>query len=459
MTGVQTCALPIYSKESYSAVLSNPVLAESDSGDGYEVLAVPAPSRFRMAADPVHEDPNACSDPLLLTTGPLEPHVPMPLSRDPQPSSLLESPSSSFVSVTSLSILPSALSVSSSSLLVHSSSLYSSRSSLCAYSASSVSFHDQVPLSRPISVLFPFTSVSDDSFLSSSPAAVSHEVDVACTCCLDVAEQPPILRPPEDPPPDVLDELRNWLHAYAVLGIEKRSPSSLSGAPSLPNAFDDMPDCPTPSDDFSVELRTTLSPAAQATAAGPAIPPASGPLPTSSDSGDFSGFLAPTNEFEEGTLPFSNVIENSSFCSYGSCNAFLAPRNNDERCLQSFGSPSSAVPSSGFDDSHPTLGCVEEFLSPAGLEVNTLSLCIRESYKLFHSSRSDPDLPSRVNTLGSGLHPGFVQPLHDSPTLDDELGYAMNTSTSVVWLADLSPADDYNSQSEPEPPDPSCANH
>ena len=193
---------------------------------------------------------------------------------------------------------------------------------------------------------------------------------------------------------------------------------------------------------------------------GPLSPvSASGPLPTSRNSGNFSGFLAPTNEFEEDTLPFSSVIENSSFCSYGSCTAFLAPRNNDERCLQSFGSPGSAVPSSGFDDSHPTLGYVEDFLSPASLEVNTLSLCIRESYNLFHSFRLDPDLPSRVNTLGSGLHPGFVQPLHDSPTLDDKLGYAMNTPTGVVWLADLSPADNYNSQSEPEPPDPSCASH
>ena len=131
--------------------------------------------------------------------------------------------------------------------------------------------------------------------------------------------------------------------------------------------------------------------------------------------------------------------------------------NNNARDYRSLYSFSSAVPSStSFDDSNSTLGYVEDFLSPAGLEVHTLSLCIRESYNLFHSSRSDPDLPSRVNTLGSGLHPGFVQPLHDSPTLDNKLGYAMNTSTGVVWLADLSPADDYSSQSEPEPPDPSC---
>ena len=156
----------------------------------------------------------------------------------------------------------------------------------------------------------------------------------------------------------------------------------------------------------------------------------------------------------------------------------------DYRLLDSF---SSAVPSStSFDDSNPTLGYVEDFLSPAGLgvdalslcfresrdvlhasrsdsalpsRVNTLSLCIRESYNLFHSSRSDPDSPSRVNTLGSGLHPGFVQPLHDPPTLDDKLGYATAISTGVAWFTDLRPADEYNAQLEPEPPDPSCASH
>ena len=397
------------SKELYSAVQSNPVPAKSDSNDEYEVLAAPASSHVHMAEiGSVCEESNLSSDPSLFN-GHLEPHVLTPLSRDPQPSSLLESPSSSFVSVTSLSILPSALSVSSSSMSVPSSSLSSFHSSSCLSPASSALFHDQVPLSRSVSVLFPFTSVSDDSFLSSSPAAVPHEADVACTCRLDVAEPPPILCPPEDPPPDILDELRNWLHAYAVLGIEECSPLSFGNLPSLPNTFDDMPDCPAPSNDFSVELRMTLSPAAQATAAGPAIPTASGLLPTPSSSGNFSGFLAPTNGFEEDALPISNIVEDSSFCSYDSCNMFPTPRNNDERGLESLGSLGSVVPSSSFDDVRPTLGYVENLLLPAtGLEIDTFSLCSRGLHNVAHGSRSDSVLPARVDTLDLTLGPEFV---------------------------------------------------
>ena len=207
-----------------------------------------------------------------------------------------------------------------------------------------------------------------------------------------------------------------------------------------------------------------------------AIPSASYPPLAFSDSAGWSDFVPPTDEFEVDPLPFANIAEDSplqdsyntspaSWSVWSHPHSCVHPMHNDgdndnARDYRSLDSFSSAVPSStSFDDSNSTLGYVEDFLSPAGLEVHTLSLCIRESYNLFHSFRSDPDLPSRVNTLGSGLHPSFVQPLHDSPTLDDKLGYAMNTPTGVVWLADLSPADDYNSQSEPEPPDPSCASH
>ena len=449
------------SKESYSAIHSDPVHAELDSNDEREVLAARTSSRVHKAADSMREESNRCSDPSSFTTGPLEPHVSTPLSRDPQPSSLLEPSSSSFVSVTSLSILPSALSVSSSSMFVPSSSWSSSHSSSCLSPASSALFHDQVPLSRSISVLSPFANVSDDSFLLSSPAAVSHEAEVTCASRLNVTESPPILRPPEDPPPDVPDELRDWLHAYTILGIEERSPSSLSGAPSLPNAFDDMPDSPTPSDDFSAELRTTLSPATQATAAGPAIPPASGPLPTSSDSGDFSSLLAPNNEFEEDALPFSNIVENSPFCSYDSCNAFPAPRNNDERGLQTFESLTFAVPSpTSFDDSRPTLGYIESLLSPTtGFEVDALSLFSQELRNVVDAPRSDSAHSSRVSAVASGPKPNFAQPLREVSSLDEAPDYATHISPGVAWLTDLSPADEYNTQSEPEPPDPSCASH
>ena len=315
------------SKESYSAVLSNPVLAESDSGDGYEVLAVPAPSRFRMAADPVHEDPNACSDPLLFSTDLLELHVSTFSSRDPQPLSFLEPPSSSSVSVTSLSVLPTTLSVSSSSLSVLSSPLSSSHSSLIASSAFLVSLDDQVPLSCSVSVLFPFASDSDFSLTSSPPSAAYRDAGVAGACHLDVTEPSPILRPPEDPPPDVSDELRNWLHAYTVLGIEECSLSSFGDLPSLPDDFDDMPECPTPTDDFGAELLTTSSPAAQAKAADPAL----------------------------------------------------------------------------------------------------------------------------------GL--GVVQPLRRTSILDGKHGYATHTLAGILCPTDSKPADEYNTQSEPDPPDPSSASH
>jgi len=422
-----------YSKESYSAVQSDPVYAESDSNDEYEVLAAPAESsRVHMAADPMREEFNRNPNPSLLTAGPLEPHVLTPLSRDPQPSLLLESPSSSFVSVTSLSILPSALSVSSSSMSVPSSSLSAFHSSSCLSPASSALFHDQVPLSRSISVLSPFTNVSDDSFRPSSPAAVSHEAEVTCACHLAVTESPPILRPPEDPPPDVADELKDWFRAYISLGI-----------------------------------------------AEPALPSASFPSPTSSDSGDFSGFLAPTDEFEMDPLPFADVAEDSPPGSQDSYNTFSASRsvwshprpharsvydevgNDDERDFRSYDSLSSASPSStSFDDLRPTLGYGENLLSPTtGLEIDISSLCFQELRNVAHGCRSDSVLPARVDTLDSDLKPEFAQPLFCAPTLDGKPCYAKRTPASVVWLADLSPTDEYSPQSEPEPPDPSCASH
>ena len=363
----------------------------------------------------------------------------MPLSRNPQPSPLLESLSSSFDSVTSLSVFPSALSVSSSSLFVLSSSLSSSHSSLCSTPASIVFLHDRVPLPPSIS-LFSFPSslflspdsltVCDLSLVSGSvpvspPCANDSDVFLSCShsaeICpnsgvahgdrFDVVQPSPVDRPPEDPPPDVADELRAWFQAYVGLGI-----------------------------------------------AEPALPTASGLLPTTSNSGDFSGFLVPTNEFEEDALPFSNIVENSSFCSYGSCNAFLAPRNNDERGLQSLGSPGSVVPSSSFDDSHPTLVYGENLLSPpTGFEVDALSFCFRESRNEVHGFRSDPELPSRVSTLGPTLGSSSPRPLHEVSILDGELGYTMRVSTGILCPTDSKPADEYDPPSEPEPPDPSCA--
>ena len=139
-----------------------------------------------------------------------------------------------------------------------SSTLSSSRSSLFASPASFDSIHDQVPPSRSISILPPFTSVSDFSLPPSPPAAAYCEASGAYAHRLDVAESSPILRPPEDPPPDVSDELRSWLHAYTVLGIEERSLSSLGDPPSLPSTFGDVPDCPAPMDYLSTERRTVF---------------------------------------------------------------------------------------------------------------------------------------------------------------------------------------------------------
>ena len=446
------------SKESYSAVQSNPLLAEFDSNDECEVLAARASSRVRKAIDSMREASNQYSDPSLFTAGPLEPHVPTPLSRDPQPSSFLESPSSSLDSITSLSILPTALSVSSSSLFVLSSSLPSSCSSLCASPVSTVSFHDQVPLPPSISlfsfpsalslspvslsvydpspvsclvpVFLPCASVSDVFLPSSRSAECCSSSSVTHICHFDVVQPSPIERPPEDPPPDIADELKDWFRAYMGLDISE-----------------------------------------------PALPSTSCLLPTSNNSSDLSNFLVPTNEFEEDVLPFADVVEDSPLCSQDSYNAFPVSRsvwshphpgarpvydeigNDDERDFRSCNSLSPAVPSStSFDDSRSTPGYGGDSSSPTtGLEIDTSPLCSQALRNVAHGFRSDPAPPSRVTTLDLSLQSGFAQPLHNAPVLDKAPDFATCTPTGVVWLADLSPADEYNPQSEPEPPDPSCA--
>ena len=286
------------SKESYSAVHSNPVRAELDSDDECEVLAARASSR------------------------------------DPQPSLLLESLSASSVSATSLSVSPSSLSISSSSVFVPSVpsslslapsvSLSSFPSSLCFPSDPLAT--DKVPVSRSVSIIFPFMTTSDSLFLSSSSAEVCAGASVVHVDHFDVVQPTPILRPPEDPPPNISDQLRSWLHAYTVLSIEERSLSTRSNPSPLPSTFDDVLDCSTPTDD---EL--SLSLATQATTTGPAIPSASGPLPMSSNSGKFSGFLAPTNEFEGDALSLSDAVGNSPFCSHDLCSTFPASCDNDGR--------------------------------------------------------------------------------------------------------------------------------
>ena len=429
------------SKESYSAVHSDPVLAESDSNDKCRVLAARASSRVRKAADSMRGESDICSGPLFFSS-PSLPHVSTLSSRDPQPSSLLESPSSSLVSVTSLSVLPSAFSVSSSSLFVPSSSLSSSRSSLFSTPASDVSVHDQVPfppsislfsfpsalplpsvspsvydpspISGSVPVFLPCVSISDVFLSSSHSAEVCADSSVVHVHHFDAVQPSPIDRPPEDPPPDIADELKDWFQAYMGLGI-----------------------------------------------AEPTLLSASGPLPTSTDSSDFPDFLAPTDEFAVDPLPFSNVVENSSFRSHDSCNTFLAPRSDDERDFRSLDPLSSArLSSTSPDDSRLTPGYVGDSSSPAtGLEVDTLSPCLQELRDVVHGSRSDSVLPSRVNTLDSSLQSGFAQPLHNAPIFDEAPNFATCTPTGVVWLADPSPADEYNVWSEPEPPDPLCASH
>ena len=349
----------------------------------------------------------------------------MPLSRNPQPSPLLESLSSSFDSVTSLSVFPSALSVSSSSLFVLSSSLSSSHSSLCSTPASIVFLHDRVPLPPSIS-LFSFPSslfLSPDSLTVCDPSLVSGSVPVSPPCAndsniflscshsaeicpdssvmhknrFDAVQLSPLDRPPEDPPPDVADELKDWVQAYVGLGILE-----------------------------------------------PALPSASFPLPMPSDSDGLSDFLTPTKELGVDAIP-----------------TFTSSRDSDGQDFRSLDSFRSAVvPSTSSDNSCPTFGHSEELSLPAASpEIDALSICFRELCDVVHASRSDTVFLSRVDTIGPSLRSDLAQPMHDSPTLDDKLGYAMSTSTGVVWLADLSPADDYNAQSEPEPPDPSCASH
>jgi len=247
------------SKELYSAVQLDPVYVGPNSNE-YEDLTALASSRVHIAADSMHEESNGGSNPSPFG-GPSALHLSTPSARDPQLSSLVLLSSSSG-SITPLSILPSSLSISSPSIFVPSvsspstfvpsSTLYSFHSLLGVSPTPLVSFHDQVPLSRSISVLFPSASFSDYFLLSSPPAAAYHKAEVTCACPLDVAEPSPIVRPPEDPPPDVSDELRDWLHAHAILGIEECPLLPSSDPPALPGEFYDAPVYSTLVDDLGV---------------------------------------------------------------------------------------------------------------------------------------------------------------------------------------------------------------
>jgi len=260
--------------------------------------------------------------------------------------------------------------------------------------------------------------------------------------------------------------VRDWLHAYTVLCIEESSLPSLSNPSSLLGAFDEMPECPTPTDDLSTRRHTTFqapctasSLAPRATTVNSALLSASCPLPTFSDSGEFPGFVLPTDEFEMDPLPSSDDIENLPLCSHYSNGTFPTSRN--KHGFQSLDSLGSAMPfSTSFDDSCPAPGCSGDSLSPAvDFKIDVSSLCPHGSCDIVHASRSDLALPSRVSTLDPTLGFNLAQPLREVSTFNGELSYAMHASTGVLWPADLSPVDDYDAQSEPKPPDPSCASH
>jgi len=256
----------------------------------------------------------------------------------------------------------------------------------------------------------------------------------------------------EDPPPDVFEELKDWFQACMSCGI-----------------------------------------------AEPALPSASGLLPMFNNPGDLPDFLSPINDFEMDVLPFSDIVENSPLCPHESYNAFPAARSlwshprarpmdngvddNSEtsstgsttlvtaRCLdlESVGEPGfrSAGPLSlrtlsfsNFDDLRSTPGYVGDLLSTiASLEIDVPTLCFEESCIVVNASCSDPAPPSRVSARDSVPKSNFTRPLRDAPILDDEPGYVTCNSAGVTWPADLTPVDEYDPRSEPEPPDPSCASH
>ena len=306
----------------------------------------------------------------------------------------------------------SALSVSPSSSFPPSISLFSFPSAL-SLPPVPLSVCNSTPVSCLISIFPPCASVSSVFPSAAHSAKICPDSSVMHENRFDAVQLSPLDRPPEDPPPDVAGELRDWFQAYVGLGV-----------------------------------------------AEPALPTASDPLPTSNNSGDFPDFLAPTNEFED-PLPFANTVENSPFCSYDLCNTFPAPRSNDERGLQSLGSLSSAIPcSASSDNSRPTPGYDRESSLPAAsLEIDMPSLCFQGSPNVVRGFRSDPEFPSRVSTLGPTLGSSSPRPLHEISILDGELGYTMRVSTGILRPTDSKPADEYNAQSEPEPPDPSCASH
>jgi len=88
-----------------------------------------------------------------------------------------------------------------------------------------------------------------------------------------------------------------------------------------------------------------------------------------------------------------------------------------------------------------------------------LDLGFDKSRATFQMSRTTSTTSSRVTISDSDLEPNHARPLGDTPLLDGEPSCATCKSLSVVWPADLTPVDEYDPRSEPEPPDPSCASH
>jgi len=132
-----------------------------------------------------------------------------------------------------------------------STSLSSFPSSLCSLPIS-ISSRTQVPVSRPVSVIFLFEIASDILFLSSLPAEIPYDSGATYTNHLDLVQLSPIVRPPEDPPPDVSNELNDWLHAHTILGIEECPLLPSSNPPALPGEFCDTPVYSTLVDDLGV---------------------------------------------------------------------------------------------------------------------------------------------------------------------------------------------------------------
>ena len=66
--------------------------------------------------------------------------------------------------------------------------------------------------------------------------------------------------------------------------------------------------------------------------------------------------------------------------------------------------PRAAPSSTSSDDSHPTLGCVEDLSPPAtDLKIDTLLLCLQELRNVVHASRLDTVFPSRADMIDPSL--------------------------------------------------------